>query len=95
MKKDRFIVFSLFCFLLILGFTSSITFAQKNRDEKNKRIVLTKVDSQRDDPKNAYRFWKDGKKIIVQAINVIDPITKKRLEGTRVLRFRCKERAEM
>lgn len=86
MKKSKFIVISLFCIILILGFTVSDTFAQRDGSEENEEIILIK-----DARKNGYQLSKKKGKFFVQINNVFDPITKKRLEGLRDLKFRCKE----
>lgn len=83
MKKFRFILFTMFLGLLVFGFTATDSFSQRGKEiklEKNGHPNGYKVSEQ----------VKNGKKtLVLQAINVIDPKTKKLLEGFHDVTFRC------
>lgn len=81
MKRVGFVTISLFCIILVLSFTATDTFAQ--RDVK---IELTK-----DARKDGYEISEKRGKLYVQINNVFDPIRKKRLEGLQELELRCRE----
>lgn len=87
MKKHGFILFSLVLILFVFGFMSVDTHAQRDDgSEKNVEINLTQNARQ-----NGYKVSNKRGKIYVQAINVLDPITKRLLEGEHEFRLRCKK----
>jgi hypothetical protein len=65
----------------MLGFTANDTFAQR----------VVKIELTKDARKNGYKISEKQGKTYVQTNNVIDPISKKRLEGLHELEFRCRE----
>lgn len=86
MRKNKFITVLVFCSIFILSLSVNNTFAQRNKN----KIKLTK-----DARKNGYEISKKRGKIYVQAKNVVDPITKKLLEGLHELEFICKNQDEI
>lgn len=81
MKKNGFTTVLLFCIALILGFTVTDTFAQRD----------VKIELIKNAEKNGYEISEKRGKLFVKVYNVFDPISKKRLEGLQELELRCRE----
>lgn len=64
-------------------------FAQSLSQSDSKNSFKGKISLQKDARKNGYKSWEKGGKFYFQANNVVDPISKKLLEGLHELTYRC------
>ncbi len=78
-------------FFLLFTFGVSESFAQRGKSKKVGQIITLNEGAK----KNGYRVQKKGKKFFAQARYVIDPATKKLLEGVVEFLIRCEKDAEV
>ena len=78
-------------FFLLLIFGVSKSFAQREKSKNVAQIITLNEGAK----KNGYKVQKKGKKHFAQARYVIDPATKKLIEGVVELLIRCEKDAEL
>ncbi len=89
MKKTALILFTVFFSSLIMGSSSN------DVSSHIKKFENTKIELALNARSNGYKVIEERQKIYVQAINVLDPIEKKRVEGEGKLRIICDEKRQL